>query len=209
MAQRNGSEAGYSKYGSHTSSSSNTWEPLKNAESPTQTQWMRISISKYPQVFCMHTIVWAFPQITKAKELHGPMPAQNFSKAFLSSPHFLLQRIRVFSALSREQWGGSLLSYFTPNSFLSQRRRVANPKDWMLSAGGVITFLKQTLPSLLSLLPHPSLFCLCSGLQVHLGLPVSILWLADHVACFADSEPSWNFGNIVTSTIYQQSWIWA
>lgn len=66
-------------------------------------------------------------------------------------------------------------------------RRVATPKAWMLSAGGVITLLKQTLPSCPSLLPHPSLFHLCLRLQVHLGHSASILWLADQVSCFVGS----------------------
>ena len=67
-------------------------------------------------------------------------------RPFFPLPLFCLSPWETFLPFPGSK-GESLLSFFSPNAFLSWRRRVATPKARMLSAGGVTRLLKQTLPS--------------------------------------------------------------
>lgn len=89
---------------------SRSWFEMQSA---TQPQCKRLSQYKCPQLFCMHIRSEHLPN-HQGKGITSTYGNQSFSKSFLFSPHFLLQLLRDFSVLSREQCKGSFWSLCAP-----------------------------------------------------------------------------------------------
>lgn len=166
-----------------------TWELVRNAESPTQTHWMRISLKNIPS--------WCSTCTLKFELLSKPSRLKNYM--ILSQPHvvqscpsrFLPSAPKTdFPALSREQWGCHLSSSLTLNSFLPQRGSVTNPVDQIWSAGRVSFWNKLCPFSYPSCLPTLRAYRLTLGFRTPMvSTPGSLLWGLSYLGILAKPWP--------------------